>query len=550
MNEQPNETVEDRQKPTWSWAHTACAITILSAGALLIFARLGHYALWDDEATTALSAIGVWRTGDTTAILDHNIVAYDSGKELRNLHFRYMPPLPSYLAAPFVGLMGNSALAARLPFGIAGFLCIAILLWWCYRDRASVLVLGLFGIGLLGNVSLFLHFRNARYYSPAILLTVALAYLYLHWDGHRKRLFLFSILSLCLWTSNYLIYIALYACLAADYLFWGRKQRGLRWQDWLILLLPQIALGLPLVLVWNPFVAKDLHVEAYESIAGKLTLLWYNLRDSDFNERGPTLLLLLVPAVYFRTRDQWLLRGTVALLTYIVAITLISPHTTANTTNGDLRFLAPLIPLSIFLAVAAIRAICRQKWRLALPMAVLAFTTNFLQVYPYDHLEGFRSTILLYAGELLRPPNDPYKETAKWINANVREGQTIWTMSFYTTYPLMYHAPKAVYAWQISYPPEPQFQRLDPIHYRGIVPPDYIIAFGQVEKKDFISFRNLKAHGIDYQQIEMLDVYGWDRYGPEIMSHVFEPITDFDRNSDAVYIFRRASSLPLAQRRG
>ena len=118
MNEQPTQTATGPLKPGWSWAHTAIGLTILLASALLIFARLGHYALWHDEAGTALSAIGVWRTGDTIAVIDHNIFAYESGKELRNLHLRYMQPLPSYLAAPFVGLMGNSSLGARA--GTAG----------------------------------------------------------------------------------------------------------------------------------------------------------------------------------------------------------------------------------------------------------------------------------------------------------------------------------------------------------------------------------------------------------------------------------------------
>jgi hypothetical protein len=555
MNEPPSLAVSGPSNPSWSWGHAAIALTILLASSLLIFARLGHYALWDDEAMTALPALSVWRTGDTNAIIDHNIVAYESGKELRNFRFRYMPPLPSYLAAPFVGLMGNSALAARLPFAIAGLACIVILLWWLYKDQASLLVWGIFGIGIVGNVSLFLHFRNARYYSPAILFTAALAYLYLHWDGRRRPLFLFSILSLCLWTSNYLTYLALYACLAIDYLFWGRKERWLGWQDWLVLILPQIAIGIPLIFIWNwnPFSARDLHIEAYQNITDKLVLLWYNLRDSDLNERGPTLLLLLAPALYFATRDKWLLRGTLTLLTYVLAITLTSHHLAANTITGDMRFLSPLIPLTIFLGAATIRKICRDKWLLALPLAIIAFATNFLQIYPYyyfqsfrfqvrpyNYFQGFHSTVLFYAGELLAPPNDPYKEAAKWINSNVREGQTIWTMPFYTAYPLMYHAPKAIYAWQISYPPEAQFQSLDPIHFRGRVPPDYIIAFARVGKEDFQLLQDLKAR-IGYDGPKILDVFGQDLYKPELYSHTFEPVTDFDRGADAVYIFQRTS---------
>src|SRR2546430_1100303 len=114
-----------------------CAATIFAAAILLLFARLGHYALWDDEAGTALSAIGIWRTGDTTALLDHNLVAYESGKDLRNLRERLMPPLPAYLAAPFIGLLGANSWAARLPFALCGAACVAVMLWWMLERRPS-----------------------------------------------------------------------------------------------------------------------------------------------------------------------------------------------------------------------------------------------------------------------------------------------------------------------------------------------------------------------------------------------------------------------------
>ena len=48
-------------------------IAMIAGSTVLLFARLGHYALWTDEASTAITAAGVWRTGDTTAWLDDPI---------------------------------------------------------------------------------------------------------------------------------------------------------------------------------------------------------------------------------------------------------------------------------------------------------------------------------------------------------------------------------------------------------------------------------------------------------------------------------------------
>src|SRR4051794_39413505 len=106
------------EKPT---IRLILASATLLVSALLIFARLGHYALWDDEANTALIGKGVWRTGDTSAVLGRNLVAFRNGGELENLRVRYLPPLQYYLAAPFVGPDGPSSFRARLPFALFGF---------------------------------------------------------------------------------------------------------------------------------------------------------------------------------------------------------------------------------------------------------------------------------------------------------------------------------------------------------------------------------------------------------------------------------------------
>ena len=49
------------------------AVVFVATMALLLFARLGTYYLWDDEANTSLFGLGVWRTGDTSAVIDHNV---------------------------------------------------------------------------------------------------------------------------------------------------------------------------------------------------------------------------------------------------------------------------------------------------------------------------------------------------------------------------------------------------------------------------------------------------------------------------------------------
>src|SRR5450755_4287586 len=88
-------------------ARLATAV-ILIGSFLLIFVQLGHYPLWDDEAITAMTARGVWRTGDTSAwVDDHNLLAYRNGLLINHFADRYTPPLQFYLLAPFLGLLGE-----------------------------------------------------------------------------------------------------------------------------------------------------------------------------------------------------------------------------------------------------------------------------------------------------------------------------------------------------------------------------------------------------------------------------------------------------------
>jgi hypothetical protein len=538
-----------------SVASIAIAILTLTGAAFLTFWGLGHYALWDDEATTALSAIGVWRTGDTTAVIDHNVVAFEGGIELRNLRFRYMPPLPSYVAAPFVGLLGPTSFAARLPFAIAGFGSVAFLVYWLWTVRAGPWIFGLVSAATLGNVSLFLFSRECRYYSLGILLSLTMAYLYLQWDRYRKPAIVFSILSLCLLASNYLNYVALYACLAVDYLVWGHKHARLQRREWLMLFLPQLALGIPLILTWNPVGLTPGAVQGgaggkdlIDLVIDKAILLYMNLRDLDQCEFGVTLLILLIPVAFKLTRDMWLIRGSTALLLYIVVTTAVSPQPVIPSMGAAVRYLVPIIPLCILLGAAVVRAICRSRLWLAIPLAGLAFATNALQLYPYFVSERpgmpffkseFRSTIYLYVGELLGARTDPFREAAQWINAHSKPLASILVLPKYMTYPLMYHAPGAIYAWQIANPPQPQFQSLSPIHFHGVASPDYLIAFGRFPDVD--QFLNEeKARGIDYRLVAVLDVYWYRSHRPELIWRSFKPITDFDRVTDAVYVFERS----------
>ncbi len=518
-----------------------------------MFARLGHSALWDDEAPTALGGIGVWRTGDTSAVIDHNIVAYGAGFELRNMRMRFLPPLMFYLVAPSIGILGRTAFAARLPFAMCGLATIAFIAFWMWRDRASLRTWLVMTIGLLGNVSLILYLRQCRYYAPAILLCTVIAYTYLHWGGSRRILVIMALLLVALLSTTYMAYVVVLLCLLADYLIWHRRQRSLDWRDWLVFLIPQIVLGGLIFAVWNPFGAGRAP-NWIGGLLGRLWLLWLNLRDLNTCEFTVGVLLILAPVIYFFNKDKWLLRGPLAILLFCLGTSLVDFHEAVPGQDrcADVRYLAPLIPLCVFVVARVLLALTGRVKYLLVPLAVVVFGTNVFHggryrpgmdawpAPPRTEAKPFDSTFVRYILELIDPPPSALAATAEWINHNVSTRRSIWVVPDYMTLPLMFHAPEAMYAWQLKDPPEERFKSLPPIHFFGRVPPDYVVILGPNAEHARPALEQLAERGgaTYYRPLHRVDLYWYDFIRPEIPSHAFEKVTDFDPTTEGVVILQ------------
>jgi hypothetical protein len=530
-------------------------VVVLTCATFLMFFRLGHYALWDDEADTALFAVSIWRTGDTCAMPDHNLIAHTDGQELKGLRNRYIPPLAFYLAAPFIGLAGQgTTFWARFPFAVCGWLTVAVMLLWLWKANASVRTWLLMSAGILGNVSLMLYARQCRYYSVSILAATCMAYFYFYRDGRLRTSFFIAASSLALLASHYLYYVAVYACLLVDYCLWGRTERPFRKSDLAAILIPQVVLGGWLVSVYNLLGKKAVGYDGLgEWVADRVNLLYWYFREMNSCEHAIGILILLSPLLYLMVRDRRLLRASTAVFVFLVSVTLLSPKPFPGYPMAIVRYLAPVIPACIFVAVVFIEAITvRLKW-LAIPLAILAFGTNVLHGGPLSGVDKeavfskiiaqgrFRSTIVEFIGELMSPPPSAYRRTARWIEANIKAKQSAVVFPSYATYPLMYHAPHPLYAWQLK-KKTLQFQSLPDIHFYGVTPPQFMIAFGPFLQQAKRWLKKLEANGVDYELVEILDIYWYDLVRPELFWHSFKEVRNFSARDQAIYIFQRQNN--------
>ncbi|MBM3462349.1 MAG: hypothetical protein FJX76_09630 [Armatimonadetes bacterium] len=490
------------------------AALIVSAALLLLFYNLGHYALWDDEALTALTALGVWETGDTTVRVGNNVVAYRGGAMIDGFQDRFSSPLQFYLAAPFLGILGPSPLAARLPFALCGFLGILLGLRWMWRSDLSPVALTVFGIALLCTVEVFLFFRQCRYYAPAMLFTLALAYVWVEWTASRWYAAAVSALLCLLWLSSFLNLVAAVACLLVDHALWGKRITA---REILIIVLPPALLCALTLTVWNPL-PRLVGVPLSVWLASKATLLLEAYRDLDRNEFFPGLLMLAAPLVAW-WRAAPLMRPWCAVMVYVAAVTIASPQYRGFTADdvAFIRFYAPVLALTIPLGAMTILALANGRW-LAIPLAVLAFGTTWL--HPAPAQKNSPSTIALFVDELRRPPSDPYTVASRWLNDNLTPGTTVWAMPPHAMYPLMFSAPRLVYGWQLQPEKRAQYPTLDSVHFFGLAPVDTIVAFADDPVLKRLPWR--------YERVATLPVLGRDLFRPEIEWRTFRevPIPD------------------------
>ncbi len=528
------------------------AIVVLLWMAFLIFFRLGHYALWDDEAICALFGKTLFETGDTSAVLGRNIIAFNDGRELENLRQRYVPPLQFYLVAPLAGTTRHSAFAVRFPFALCGLFAVAVILYWLWGTRAPLKTWLLMSAGLAGNVSLILFFRQCRYYAPMMLSSLLLAYGYLSNTASRKRIWLMAGAAILLLASNYLAYTAVMACGLVHYLIWGRKDRPLSASEVGFFAFTQCLAGGLILSIYNPF-GKD--VWDYSSrfwLQERLLLLGWNFRDLNSCEMGIGLFIGMAPLLYFFKKDRRLIEAPVMIYTYILTISIFSPQPVNQMSVAFVRYLCPLIPLCIFTSVIVIQALTVKVPYLAFPLALLCFMTNSVHGgLFFQHPDGtafshviqsrpWRSTVVDFLRELAAPREGPYRMAADWIKRNVKEGASVLAVPGYTVYPLIFHAPHAVYAWQLSgNETGRQFQHLPDIHFRGRVRPDYIIVFGpSIEVAGLLDQQTGAAR---YIAVERLDVYWADLIRPELFWHSFSPVRNYNPDTESIVIYKKAS---------
>jgi hypothetical protein len=284
-------------------------------------------------------------------------------------------------------------------------------------------------------------------------------------------------------------------------------------------------------------------------------------RELNVSEFGAAALLIAAPILYFVTQQQkrknpWLVRLPIGIVVYAAATSVLSPEPVGwfnPPYAAGIRYIVPIIPAFIVLGVITLQSLpIADGWRYA--GAVVLFYTNVIHTATAlligtptlaelpPVMTGLpRSTPLAFVNELRNPLPSPYADAAEWINANVAPEASVLVLPSYMTYPLMFHAPHAVYAGQFAASQRAEYPTLPNVQFWAGVAPDYIMAFGPNARQTAGAIvSDLERQGHPYVLETQLPVHWLDLTRPELFWRSFVPVPFGDPRSDGVRIFRRS----------
>ena len=543
----------------WKWV---VSILIIAAAGYLTFTRLDNTYFWDDEAKVAIIASNFLSTGRLTGWDGRNLMALRNGSVLREDLSTIDPPLDILLTAASFQLFGRSTWAGRFPFVFAGMVSLVIFVFLLQDEFHGKTALQIYGLVLLAfSVVFLLHIRQCRYYALSILFSLLTYWMYRRCLSTKQfRYFtLLPIAAALLFYSNYLPGTAFLLALGIVHLSFHRRE--LRGPDWLK---TGCSLGIfllataPYAIYYQIWYRPDMIPDEPWYIRGP-ALFWWNIREINAMGSMPWMLLVLLicfliwlwkkePAV--RVVFRWLALS----LVYILILSVLSPQPTAIPVMADIRYLIPVIPFLAGIQGATLYFIHKSHRHgrfLAWALLVILVTTNLLTLAPQN--TKFKWHLPAYIHEVHHPFPTSYRLVCEYLERNAQKDDLVLADPEYCNYPIMFYlGHKVRFCCLLTQKTLLGNDRVKKLAAPLMIDenfPDWYISFGlRPSTKKLLRYFS-RPHRVDgqvvqhrYRLAKVLDVLWFDTSNPDFQAHTFGPVTDFDRRTDSVYVFKRFDS--------
>jgi dolichyl-phosphate-mannose-protein mannosyltransferase len=529
-------------------------------------AHLHNTYFWDDEAHVGIIAKNFLTTGHFTGWDGRNLFAFRDGTLLDARLRSINPPLEYLVTAASFRLFGASTWAGRFPFVIAGLLSLIVFIRLIHNILGKEIQFWGYAGGSLAFSTVFLlNIRQCRYYAFALLFSLLT---YLSYRACLRTKHWGDFLALALWAtllfySNHLLAGAFLLALMSVHGLLHRHDLSAReWGKGLFTLSLIAVTTLPYALYYEIWYRPDIPAREIWYIR-KATLLWWNLRD--LNLIGYFPWIAAVGGGFFlihcrtqqtpvtRTTREWLILS----LIYVACLALFSPQPTSTPTIADVRYLIPVLPFFTGVVGILLAALHEKMPAVAMTLFLVNVTTNIFTLTP---LHGeFRWLLPAYLKEVHEDYPTAYRAVSEFLEHHAKRDDLVLAYPPHTNYPLMFYTGDTLLFCcllnQHTQLPRPAVDTLQAPLFIEQHLPDWFIAFGNhPATTQLLTFflqhpLNRGNRGLlsQFQLVEILDVYWRDTHRPELPWHTFGARTDFDRASEAVYIFKRAAHDTLAK---
>lgn len=534
-------------------------VPIFLAACYLSLVRLDNTLFWDDEAETGIIAKNFARFGRLTGWDGRNLLTYRNGGILdENLRTR-MPPLDYIMPAASFRVFGVSTWAGRFPFVLAG-LGSLVLLTVILRENFSSSKdssLWIYGTAVQAfSVPFLLYIRQCRYYALAMLFSL-LIFLFYRRCLQTGRFIYFVLLAaaaVLLFYTNFLLCTAfLSALVLVCVIFHKDNLRRNLFRFFVAVSLFALA-TVPYAIYYRIWHRPDMPSEEIWYVR-KLILMWWNLRALNLPGLLPWIaaagLIYFIVRYHKKDKDiaailQWL----VLSIGYVFFLSLLSPQPIEGTKAADIRYLIPAMPFLSGLVGIFIWFVHRRTIPGAIAILILVITTNLLSVTPGNW--KFQWLLPAYINEVHHNYPTAYGEAVRFLQENAKQDETVFVWPEFANYPIMFYmGDKIRMCCTLDSQSSIPLNKIRNFNAPLLIEenfPDWIILFALLpETNQYLSYfsRQHLQEGQQvkfiYKLVKVLDVYWLDTARPELQWHSFRPKTDFNRQSEAVYIFERFS---------
>jgi hypothetical protein len=440
------------------------AIGILAA--ILLFWGLTEKYLWQDEAATAVLAVRMLKFGRPMAYDGKNLLTIDmqdedddasvnrrtkdpqaaidyyveQGNFKRDTTWVWQPWGLFAIAAVSIKLLGETTLAARLPFALAGLATVPLLFHLVRKQFGSFQAAALSAVLLACNSYWILHARQCRYYSVSSLFLVLTLVAYARWQWGGRSAAAFIAAAWCWFQVDYGTVLPVLAVLFLEALL--ADARVFR---------RTVAAGAILGATLVPFVY---FYDLLHRGSGSDTTWLERFRQNLFNSNEYVAPALVLLAVLFVLARNWksLPEGERRLVSAGCAILLaLALWIPSVTVYAFVRYVIIAAPVGAMLTAWLLMRLLGRDWKLAwLAAAVLIFTpwlsVPLRRVFPppewWEGSVWYRAELKDLRTEIFGHQPDPNRLVIDWLRKNAAPTDEI--LINYEDFPLMYYLPNPV----------------------------------------------------------------------------------------------------------